>query len=105
MNGKFFRKQVIDAALLLPTVSFGTSIVAIRVPRYVVIGADSKATYRGEPGPAMVCKIFQSGPLYFAIAGLAVDRERNFYPETIIANSFTNPVFTTAVENIKKTRQ
>src|SRR5206468_12096100 len=102
MNGKFLRKQIIFAGLLLPTVSFGTSIVAIRVPHFVVIAADSKATYRGEPGPATVCKIYQSGSLYFAIAGLEHDQERNFYPKTIIANSFSNPVFATAAANVKQ---
>jgi proteasome subunit B (beta)-like protein len=102
MNGKFLRKQIIFAVLLLPTVSLGTSIVAIRVPRYVVIAADSKVTYRGELGPPTVCKIFQSGPLYFAIAGLEHDRERNFYPKTIIANSFSKTVFAASVENVKQ---
>lgn len=76
--------------------------MAFRGPRYVVIAADSKPTYRGEQGPATICKIYQSGSLYFAIAGLEHDRERNFYAKTIVANSFSSAVFPVAVENVKR---
>ena len=68
-----------------------TTVVGIRVPGGFIIAADSKVTYRGPEsrGPAILCKIYQSGPLYFAIAGMAFDRNRGFFPEKIVADNFS----------------
>jgi hypothetical protein len=68
-----------------------TAIVGIRVADSFVIAADSKVTYKGPDsrGPATLCKIYQSGPLYFALAGMAFDRNRGFFPEKIVADNFS----------------
>jgi hypothetical protein len=77
-------------ALCVPTV-FATTVIGIKTPFGFVIAVDSKPTYRGpgNKGPAVVCKIVQSGPLYFAIAGLAGDRDRGFLPDRIVASNFS----------------
>jgi len=60
----------------------------MRTTTFVVIAADGKPTYRGVPGPATVCKIYQTDQTYFAIEGLEHDSARAFFPKDVIAHSF-----------------
>jgi len=76
------------ASLSVTSVGMATTIIGVRTPDYFMIAADSKARYRGTPGPEKVCKIYQTGRLYFAIAGLEHDTQRGFYPKNIIAGNF-----------------
>jgi len=82
------------AALILaisaPSV-FATTLIGLRLPDGFIIAVDSKASYKGRgiPGPPIVCKIFQSGSLYFSFSGLANDRSRRFFPDQIVVNSFS----------------
>lgn len=76
-------------ALSVPSIVLATAIVGVRTPDSFIIAADSKARYRGTPGPETVCKIYQTGRLYFAIAGLEHDAQRGFYPKNIIAANCT----------------
>lgn len=70
---------------------FATTLIGLRLPDGFIIAVDSKVIYKGPgiQGPPTVCKIFQFGSLYFSFAGLAVDRSRGFFPEQIVANSFS----------------
>jgi hypothetical protein len=58
-----------------------TSIVAIRVPGLIVIAADSAGTFEGRNKPSStkpVCKIYQSGGMFFAVAGFVDDPVTHF---------------------------
>jgi hypothetical protein len=74
--------------------TLATTLIGIRGKDGFVIAADSKVTYKGHGvnGPATACKIFRSGNLYFALAGMANDPARGFFPSKIVANSFLNSV-------------
>jgi hypothetical protein len=75
--------------LVLCVPAVATTLIGLRTPDGFIIAVDSKATYRGTgiKGSPTVCKIFQLGSLYFAVAGLAEDRSRKFSPERIVANN------------------
>jgi hypothetical protein len=65
--------------LLLPGRATATTIVAVKTPREIVIGADSKVTDTfGNASAAEACKIVQAGNLFFAYEGLARDRRTGF---------------------------
>ena len=83
------RRLLPVALLLLPAWTLATTIIVVRTSDFVIIATDSKATYIGNPGPPAVCKIYNSGPLYFAIAGLDHDTRRNFYANAIVAGNFS----------------
>ena len=83
------RRLLSLALLLLPRSALATTIIAVRTSDFVIIATDSKATYLGSPGPPSVCKIYNSGSLYFAIAGLDHDTRRNFYVNAIVASNFS----------------
>ena len=90
-SGRQFEYLAILILCLCVPAALATTVVGIRVPDGFVIAADSKVMYR-EPesrGPATLCKIYQSGPLYFALAGMAFDRNRGFFPEKIVADNFS----------------
>jgi hypothetical protein len=98
------RFAVLVVAVSVPS-AFGTTLIGIRTTDGFVIAADSKVTYRGPgiAGPATVCKIYQTGPLYFALAGLASDRSRDFYPGTIVASNYSaTDSFARNVEKIER---
>jgi hypothetical protein len=83
-----------------------TTIIGLRAPDGFIIATDSKGVYTGTGigGPTMVCKIFQAGSLYFAFSGLANDRNRDFFPDKIIANSFlTTDSFAHNLERMDRT--
>lgn len=90
--GNYIYVAVLILIMGVPTV-LATTLIGIRVTDGFVIAVDSKVVYRGTGirGPAATCKIFQSGPLYFSFTGLANDRNRNFFPEKIIATHFSAP--------------
>lgn len=64
-----------------------SSIVVIRKPDRVVLAADSKPTYHGMQGGQVVCKIYQVGDIFFSVGGLSYDRERQFSPDTLVAQA------------------
>lgn len=94
INGSRLRGWVCFSAIIfamcVPAV-LATTVVGIRANDGFIIATDSKATYRGlgTKGPATVCKIFQSGSLYFTFAGLANDPSRDFFPEKTVASNFS----------------
>lgn len=56
-----------------------TTIVAVKTPTEIVIGADSKVTDTyGNAQASQACKIVQAGDLFFAYEGLARDRRTGF---------------------------
>jgi hypothetical protein len=68
--------------------SKATSIVARWLPGTIAVGADSGGTFRGRglaPHLEPVCKIYQSGDLYFAVAGLVGDSVTHFSSADIAA--------------------
>jgi hypothetical protein len=68
----------------------GTAVVGVRGFDGFILAADSKVVYGpGDFGPPTTCKIFSSGPLYFALAGFAFDGRRDFYPNRIVARVFS----------------
>lgn len=73
----------------LPVSACATTIIAVRTAEFIIIATDSKATYLGQPGPPTVCKIYNTGQLYFAVAGLDHDARRNFYVRKIVAQSLS----------------
>jgi hypothetical protein len=78
--------------LLASVVVSATTLVCLRQKDAFVIGADSKATYRGKGvnGSRTVCKVYRAGRVYFAISGLTNDRNTKFFPEKIVANTFSD---------------
>jgi hypothetical protein len=96
------QRLLLAVFLFFPTLALATSIVAVRTPRSFIIAADSKATYRGAPGPPTVCKIYRTGKLYFAISGLDYDKGRNFFPAQIVAAKFSEAgTFARAVARVE----
>jgi hypothetical protein len=81
--------RVLLAACLIPASAFATTIIAVRTAEFVIIAADSKATYLGQTGLPTVCKIYNNSQLYFAVAGLDHDARRNFYLKNIVAQSLS----------------
>jgi len=68
-----------------------TSIVVIRMPWVVVMGADSKTTVEGsETSAGTACKIYQAGDLFFAVAGLTNDPGRGFNAPAMIGRAIRN---------------
>jgi hypothetical protein len=74
------------AILLSPVAAFATTIVVVRTANFILIAADSKATWRGTPGAPAVCKIYRNGDFYFAIGGIDHDGARNFYVKDLVAD-------------------
>ena len=67
-----------------------TSIVAIKTPTQVVLGADSKVKYFTPDGPgpdARECKIVQEGSVFFGVAFVASNTKTGFDAEDIAARA------------------
>lgn len=75
---------------LIPVSAFATTIIAVRTSDFIIIATDSKATYIGAAGAPSVCKIYNAGQLYFAVAGLDGDARRNFSLKNIVAKSLSS---------------
>jgi len=68
-----------------------TSIIVVRTPSVVYLGADSKMIMEGQPlADRKVCKIYQADELFFAVAGFAGDRRRGFNVPEIVARAVRN---------------
>jgi len=68
-----------------------TSIIVLRTPSVVYLGADSKTITEGQPvTDRKVCKIYQAHELFFAVAGIASDRRRGFNVPEIVARAVLN---------------
>jgi hypothetical protein len=92
--------------LLASVVVFATTLVGLPQKDVFVIGADIKVAYKGRgiKGPRTVCKIYRAGRVYFAISGMANDRNTNFFPEKIVANSFSESAsFKSNLQNMERT--
>lgn len=79
--------RILLAICLVPASTLATTIIAVRTADFVIIATDSKATYIGAAGAPTVCKIYNNGHLYFAVAGLDGDAQRNFSVKSIVAKS------------------
>lgn len=79
--------RLLLAICFLPLSALATTIIAVRTADFVIIAADSKAAYIGTSGAPTVCKIYNSGQMYFAVAGLDADARRNFSVKSIVAKS------------------
>lgn len=65
--------------------AFATSIVLIRSPHGVILGADSKETWHGEEGEGAGCKIHQvDHAVFFAHGGFTYDRARQFSLDELV---------------------
>jgi hypothetical protein len=67
-----------------------TSIVAIRTPTQVVLGADSKVNHFARNGPmadTQECKIVQEGSVFFGLAFLASGKSTGFDAEAIASRA------------------
>jgi hypothetical protein len=68
---------------------FGTTVLAIRTPTVLVVGADSFVR-RGDGIPLdMVCKIRKYGRFYASFAGMSNDEDTGFNVYTIATNAMT----------------
>jgi hypothetical protein len=83
-------KVILLIIFVFPSSLFATSIIATRSPSGFMIATDSKVVYRGAgiKGPETVCKIYRSGELYFAVAGMPADRNRSYYPTKLVGQSY-----------------
>jgi hypothetical protein len=64
---------VLALFLLLPGEVFGTQIVVVVAPAFVVIAADSLVTQTGGRPPFKKCKIRHTGKLFWSAAGVTGD--------------------------------
>ena len=65
-----------------------TSIVAIRVPGLIVVGMDSAGTFEGRgssPQIKPVCKVYQNGDMFFAVAGFVNDPVTHFNIASVVS--------------------
>ncbi len=68
-----------------------TSIIVVRTPDVVYLGADSKTITGGQPvTDRKTCKIHQADELFFAVAGFAGDQRRGFNVPEIVARAAKN---------------
>lgn len=96
---KLFR--LLTILLLLSNSAAATTIVAVRTPAEIVIGADSKVTDTFGNGFAnQACKIVQAGNLFFAYEGLARDRRTGFDIAAIGSRALTLKPDATASERV-----
>ncbi len=76
------------AILALSTITFATSIVVVRTPSEVVLGADSRGTF--DDGQTItyktICKIYSHKGVFYAISGLTADPITGFDPTVPISN-------------------
>lgn len=104
--------------LLAPVSAFSTSIVAVRSPGEIVIGADSSTTLTRidneseNPKCMEKCKIVQAGDVFFASAGFAgvgpARRPGSIYPEfnlkkIIIKGLASKGTINAKLDNLEKT--
>jgi hypothetical protein len=83
-------KAILFIIFVFPSSLFATSVIATRSPSGFMIATDSKVLYRGAgiKGPETVCKVYRSGDLYFAVAGMPADRNRNYYPTKLVGQNY-----------------
>jgi hypothetical protein len=83
-------KVILLIIFVFPSSLFATSIIATRSPSGFMIATDSKVVYRGAgiKGTETVCKVYRSGDLYFAVAGMPADRNRNYYPTKLVGQNY-----------------
>lgn len=71
--------RLLALILSLASHAAATTIVAVKTPGEIVIGADSKVTDTfGKAFANQACKIVQAGNLFYAYEGLARDRRTGF---------------------------
>lgn len=93
--------RLLALMLLLVGRAAATTIVAVKTPNEIVIGADSKVTDTfGNAFANQACKIVQAGNLFFAYEGLARDRRTGFDIAKIAAQSLQLKPNATAVEKV-----
>jgi hypothetical protein len=102
MNDSFFVLSCLIAILLLLAGrAFATTIVAVKTPTEIVIGADSKVTDTfGNAAAGQACKIVQAGNLFFAYEGLAKDKRTGFDIARLCRQSLLLKPNATAAERV-----
>lgn len=65
-------------------VLIGTAIVAVRTPTEIIVGADSKLTTNDGSATESVCKIYQVGRVFFALAKYAGTRTNGFNVSDVV---------------------
>lgn len=92
---------LVAIVLLLAGRAFATTVVAVKTPNEIVIGADSKVTDTfGNAFVGRACKIVQAGNLFFAYEGLARDRRTGFDIARIGSQSLLLKPNATAAEKV-----
>lgn len=75
-----------------PPVDAQTAIVAARTPEKIVIGADSRGIVGGDKSKIRsICKIRQTGRIFYAASGLAEVPETGFNVWDIVSEAFQRP--------------
>ncbi len=83
---KFSALALFVQILVFP--SRATTIVAVKTPKEILIGADSKVTDTfGNASVNQACKIVQAGKIFFAYAGFARDTQTGFNIPQIAADA------------------
>jgi 20S proteasome alpha/beta subunit len=116
-----FLIQVAMAHSQTPTLMTGSTVVAVRTPSEIYVGADSRLVAYGDDIKRSTCKIRQVGNLFFAYTGLIGDSAGRFnVAETVTKArkdsdgiSATVQVFeqmivgplTTTIEQVKRDQQ
>jgi hypothetical protein len=69
---------------------FATCIIGIRMPDFIIVGADSAGTFAGRNSVSSVkpvCKIYQDGTMFFAVSGLVDDPITRFNVARIVVKA------------------
>src|ERR671916_129343 len=78
------RPAALLALALFAAHARATTVVAVKTPTEIVIGADSKVTDTyGNAFERQACKIVPAGGLFFAFEGMARDRRTGFDVEGV----------------------
>lgn len=83
-------------SFLYPSGCMATEVIVIVLKDGILFAADSLELSRGGSVEGSVCKIRQTGAVWWAVAGIAKDTDTSFYPATF---------FTAAINDRLNTRQ
>lgn len=93
--------RLLALTVLLAAHANATTIVAVKTPTAIVIGADSKVTDTfGNAAAGQACKIIQAGNLFFAYEGLVRDRRTGFDVATIASRALLFKPNASAAERV-----
>jgi hypothetical protein len=93
--------KVLVLSLLLfvvPDLSAQTSIVVFRTDTAIFAGADSKTSPYDQSAPAVICKFFKSGDLYFGVTGTYFEE----YPQVASSAGMTARAIRSSTKKFEK---